>query len=344
MFRPDLTNLQTKAVVVQAVDDDGDGLAGIEVEIRRDEFGFIRRRVTGPGGFSEDLDAPLDVLEPDDRFPVPATGRSRCRNPGSSPSSATCACSSCTPSRSRDRTESRMSNKSGTSSQAISLPTGGGALSGIGETFAPDLFTGTGNLTVPIALPAGRNGFQPQLSLAYSTGNGNGPFGLGWDVPTSPRCAARPRAVSRGTATSPANRPRHVRPVRAGGPRRRRRAASRGHDVSGRAPRVCSPASSATAAAAATSGGSARRDGLVSRVRRRPATSDRAVVADPADRTRIFGWQLTETTRPVRQPDRVRVPPRHERRRPAAVGPAVPGARALRRLRARRRQTGSWSR
>jgi hypothetical protein len=28
----------------------------------------------------------------------------------------------------------------------------------------------------------GRNGFQPQLALAYSTGQGNGPFGLGWNL------------------------------------------------------------------------------------------------------------------------------------------------------------------
>src|SRR3954469_24032681 len=75
-----------------------------------------------------------------------------------------------------------MSNKSGTAGQAISLPKGGGALHGIGEKFAPDLHTGTGNFTVPIALPPGRNGFQPQLSLVYSTGNGNGPFGLGWSL------------------------------------------------------------------------------------------------------------------------------------------------------------------
>jgi len=75
-----------------------------------------------------------------------------------------------------------MSSPAGTSSQVISLPKGGGALGGIGEKFAPDLYTGTGNLTVPIALPPGRNGLQPQLSLAYSTGNGNGPFGLGWSL------------------------------------------------------------------------------------------------------------------------------------------------------------------
>ena len=64
----------------------------------------------------------------------------------------------------------------------ISLPKGGGALQGIGEKFSPDLHTGTGNLTVPIAIPPGRNGFQPKLSLSYSTGNGNGPFGLGWKL------------------------------------------------------------------------------------------------------------------------------------------------------------------
>ena len=65
-------------------------------------------------------------------------------------------------------------------SDIIAVPKAGGALKGLGETFSPDLHTGTGNFTVPIAIPSGRNGFQPQLNLTYSTGNGNGPFGLGW--------------------------------------------------------------------------------------------------------------------------------------------------------------------
>jgi RHS repeat-associated protein len=64
----------------------------------------------------------------------------------------------------------------------ISLPQGGGAISGIGETFQPDLHTGTGNLAIPLQLPPGRNGLQPSLSLSYSTGNPNGPYGLGWDL------------------------------------------------------------------------------------------------------------------------------------------------------------------
>ncbi len=75
-----------------------------------------------------------------------------------------------------------MAKESATATQIVSLPKGGGALRGIGEKFSPDLHTGTGNFTVPIALPPGRNGFQPELSLVYSTGNGNGPFGLGWSL------------------------------------------------------------------------------------------------------------------------------------------------------------------
>ncbi|MGD1845644.1 MAG: SpvB/TcaC N-terminal domain-containing protein, partial [Salibacteraceae bacterium] len=75
-----------------------------------------------------------------------------------------------------------MSNKSGIGSNIISLPKGGGAQGGLGESFSPDLFTGTGNYSVPVGVPAGRNGFQPQLSLGYSTGNGNSPFGLGWGL------------------------------------------------------------------------------------------------------------------------------------------------------------------
>ena len=73
-----------------------------------------------------------------------------------------------------------MTDRSGGAGGFISLPKGGGALSGLGEKFAPDLHTGTGNFTVPLALPPGRNGFQPTLSLGYSTGHGNGPIGLGW--------------------------------------------------------------------------------------------------------------------------------------------------------------------
>src|SRR2546430_11816038 len=86
-----------------------------------------------------------------------------------------------------------MASNSNAPNQIISLPTGGGAQHGIGEKFAPDLHTGTGNFTVPIAVPPGRNGFQPQLNLVYSTGSGNGPFGLGWSL-TIPRVSRKTSA------------------------------------------------------------------------------------------------------------------------------------------------------
>ncbi len=75
-----------------------------------------------------------------------------------------------------------MTTVKGAGSNVISTPKGGGAISGMGEKFSPDLFTGTGNFSVPIALPQGRNGFQPELSLQYSTGHANSEFGLGWSL------------------------------------------------------------------------------------------------------------------------------------------------------------------
>jgi RHS repeat-associated protein len=62
----------------------------------------------------------------------------------------------------------------------ISLPKGGGAISGIGEKFSANAATGTGSMTVPIATTPGRDNFGPQLTVTYDSGNGNGAFGFGW--------------------------------------------------------------------------------------------------------------------------------------------------------------------
>ncbi|MGD9362758.1 MAG: SpvB/TcaC N-terminal domain-containing protein, partial [Desulfobacterales bacterium] len=70
------------------------------------------------------------------------------------------------------------------STPSISLPKGGGAIRGMGEKFAANPVTGTGSLSIPIAASPGRAGFGPQLSLAYDSGAGNGPFGLGWNLST----------------------------------------------------------------------------------------------------------------------------------------------------------------
>lgn len=64
----------------------------------------------------------------------------------------------------------------------INLPKGGGAIQGIGEKFQANPVTGTGSMSVPIAMSPGRGEFTPQLALSYDSGAGNSPFGLGWNI------------------------------------------------------------------------------------------------------------------------------------------------------------------
>lgn len=67
------------------------------------------------------------------------------------------------------------------STPELALPKGGGAIKGIGETFQPNPFSGTGNLSIPIYASPCRN-FEPRLSLDYSSGSGNGIFGIGFSI------------------------------------------------------------------------------------------------------------------------------------------------------------------
>jgi RHS repeat-associated protein len=64
----------------------------------------------------------------------------------------------------------------------LTLPKGGGAMRGIGEKFSANAVTGTGSLSVPIAVSPARAGFSPQLSLSYDSGASNGAFGMGWNL------------------------------------------------------------------------------------------------------------------------------------------------------------------
>lgn len=59
-----------------------------------------------------------------------------------------------------------------------SFPSGGGALHGLGEAFSTEQFTGTSSLSLPVPVSPAR-GFEPSLSLSYSSGSGNSAFGLG---------------------------------------------------------------------------------------------------------------------------------------------------------------------
>ena len=64
---------------------------------------------------------------------------------------------------------------------AISLPKGGGALKSIDEKFAVNPVNGTSSLSISLPFSHSR-GSTPALTLQYSSGGGNGPFGLGWSV------------------------------------------------------------------------------------------------------------------------------------------------------------------
>ncbi|MGL4175177.1 MAG: SpvB/TcaC N-terminal domain-containing protein, partial [Dermatophilaceae bacterium] len=190
-----------------------------------------------------------------------------------------------------------MSDTPGTAEQIVSLPTGGGAVRGIGEKFAPDLHTGTGNVTVPVEIPAGRRGFQPSLALGYSSGSGNGPFGLGWSlgVPGVTRQTARGLPTYDDTQdtfvlsgaedlVAVESRPGVIRyrPRTEGLFARIEHHTGDGHDF----------------------WLVRTRDGQVShygtpRPDAAPADwRDPAVLADPADPGRVFAWRLSRTTDP----------------------------------------------
>lgn len=75
-----------------------------------------------------------------------------------------------------------MAKPSATSPEAVSLPKGGAAFKPIDEMFKSDLSTGSGFYQVPLSLPKGVNNLTPSVMLSYSTGQGNGHFGLGWAI------------------------------------------------------------------------------------------------------------------------------------------------------------------
>jgi RHS repeat-associated protein len=65
---------------------------------------------------------------------------------------------------------------------SATLPKGGGAIRGLEEKVEVDAARGTARLAIPLPAQAIRGGLSPELSLAYHSGDGNGPFGAGWSV------------------------------------------------------------------------------------------------------------------------------------------------------------------
>ncbi|SMG61706.1 SpvB/TcaC N-terminal domain-containing protein [Cedecea sp. NFIX57] len=102
-----------------------------------------------------------------------------------------------------------------------SLPKGGGALKGMGETLSVGGTSGTASLALPLPVSAGR-GVAPELSLVYSSGAGNGPFGMGWQCPL-PVISRRtshgvPRYDESDTFLGPSGEVLQVQPVENGTP------------------------------------------------------------------------------------------------------------------------------
>src|SRR5687768_4879832 len=65
---------------------------------------------------------------------------------------------------------------------SLNLPKGGGALRSIAQTFRTNPVTGTASAEIPLPITPAPRGPTPQLSLSYDSGQGNGIFGLGWNV------------------------------------------------------------------------------------------------------------------------------------------------------------------
>ena len=66
--------------------------------------------------------------------------------------------------------------------QALPLPDGEGSIQGMGESYSASLVNGALSFSIPFALPAGRNGVTPSLSLGYSSGAGSSEVGVGWSI------------------------------------------------------------------------------------------------------------------------------------------------------------------
>lgn len=76
---------------------------------------------------------------------------------------------------------SNLENHQSINISEISLPRGGGSIKGLGETFQPNLFSGTGSHTIPFPISKAR-GLEPEISITYNSGSGNGSFGMGYSL------------------------------------------------------------------------------------------------------------------------------------------------------------------
>jgi Salmonella virulence plasmid 65kDa B protein len=65
---------------------------------------------------------------------------------------------------------------------SVSMPKEGGAIRGLNEKFAVNSATGAGSMPIRLPFSAGRSGFTAALQLSYDSASGNGPLGFGWSL------------------------------------------------------------------------------------------------------------------------------------------------------------------
>jgi hypothetical protein len=75
-----------------------------------------------------------------------------------------------------------QASESGVSPQVVYKPSGPASVAGLGESFQPELHTGMAAYEIKLTVPPGVRGHQPELALAYNSGQGQGVFGLGWSL------------------------------------------------------------------------------------------------------------------------------------------------------------------
>ena len=79
--------------------------------------------------------------------------------------------------------QDRADRPAGVTAQTVKLPSGPTSLKGLGESFEPNMSTGTGSYSVKIDVPPGF--LAPAVSLSYSGGTGKSELGMSWQLPFS---------------------------------------------------------------------------------------------------------------------------------------------------------------
>ncbi|KAF3917578.1 hypothetical protein AA313_de0203762 [Arthrobotrys entomopaga] len=75
----------------------------------------------------------------------------------------------------------------------LNQPKGGGAMRGLSDTFSVNEATGTMSITIPVPVTSINRFGTPAIALSYNSSNGNGPFGVGWQLQGIPVISRKTR-------------------------------------------------------------------------------------------------------------------------------------------------------